>query len=585
MYNKQRLGEILIHSQKVTPEDIKRALKLQQDKGGRIGELLVSIDACSGADIAAALSTQLDYPYITEIDTNELDLMMLVPLQLSFCRENQILPLRRQGDTVDVALEDPLNFEVLDEIRLLLGLQVNPILAPRGVLLEAINAAFERKSRDIGGGFADIDDEDGPSAEENDIESGVKDLIDEDGDDEAPVIRFVNSLFIQAIRERASDIHIEPGEKELRVRFRVDGVLKQVANPPRRFLSSIITRIKIMSELDIAEKRKPQDGRIRIKMAGKDVDVRVATAPSAHGERITMRMLDKSAMKLNVRDIGFAPDHLDNLLRLIKRPHGIILVTGPTGSGKTTTLYSCLSEINRPDLNLLTIEDPVEYQLDGISQMQVNAKIDLTFASGLRSYLRHDPDVIMVGEIRDAETAEMAIKASLTGHLVFSTLHTNDAAGAFTRLTDMGVQPFLVASTVAATLAQRLVRRLCPECKEPFRPNHEELIELGLTSEDIMHKTPNNHIYRPKEGGCDTCVGLGYKGRAGIYEMLLVTDPVRRLVMNRADSGTIKREAAHEGMRSIREDGAMKVLAGITSIEEVLRVTAEGFEDDEAAAE
>ncbi len=584
MYNKQRLGEILVQRQKVTAEQVKQGLKLQQDKGGRIGEVLISMEACTGVDVAEALSIQLDYPFVQEIDTDKLDLSLLVPLQLGFCRENMILPLQRHESHVDVAIYDPLNFEVLDEIRILLGLEAHPIIAPRGMLIESINAAFERKSRDIGGGFADIDDEDGPSAEEADIESGVKDLIDEDGDDEAPVIRFVNSLFIQAIRERASDIHIEPGEKELRVRFRVDGVLKSVANPPRRFLSSIITRVKIMSELDIAEKRKPQDGRIRIKMAGKDVDIRVATAPSAHGERITMRMLDKSAMKLNVREIGFAPDHLDTLLRLIKRPHGIILVTGPTGSGKTTTLYSCLSEINRPDLNLLTIEDPVEYQLDGISQMQVNPKIDLTFASGLRSYLRHDPDVIMVGEIRDAETAEMAIKASLTGHLVFSTLHTNDAAGAFTRLTDMGVQPFLVASTVAATLAQRLVRRLCPDCKEAYRPNNEELLEIGLTPDDLRYKTPNGHIFRPREGGCDTCVGLGYKGRAGLYELLNVSDPVRRLVMNRADSGTIKREACHEGMRTLREDGAMKVLQGTTSIEEVLRVTAEGFEDEESAA-
>ena len=585
MYMRQRLGEILIAKEHVTAEQLKRALAVQRERGGRIGEVLIALDACTGAAVAEALSEQLDYPYVTEIDVNALDLALLAPLQLGFCRGNLILPLRRDEDAIDVAIADPLNFEVLDEIRLLLRYEAQPVIAPKGMLIEAINAAFERKSRDIGGGFADIDDEESPTVSESDIESGVKDLIDEDGDDEAPVIRFVNSLFIQAIRERASDIHIEPGEKELRVRFRVDGVLKQVATPPRRFLSSIITRVKIMSELDIAEKRKPQDGRIRIKMAGKDVDIRVATAPSAHGERITMRMLDKSAMRLDVRDIGFAPDHLDNLLRLIKRPHGIVLVTGPTGSGKTTTLYSCLSEINRPDLNLLTIEDPVEYQLDGISQMQVNPKIDLTFASGLRSYLRHDPDVIMVGEIRDAETAEMAIKASLTGHLVFSTLHTNDAAGAFTRLTDMGVQPFLVASTVAATLAQRLVRRLCSGCKDAYQPTSEELREIGLTLDDLRYKAPEALIYRPEPGGCELCVGLGYKGRAGIYELLMVSDPLRRLIMNRADSGTIKREACHEGMRTLREDGAMKVLAGLTSIEEVLRVTAEGFEDDEAAAE
>ena len=338
-----------------------------------------------------------------------------------------------------------------------------------------------------------------------------------------------------------------------------------------------------MANLNIAEKRVPQDGRIRIKMAGKDIDIRVATAPSAYGERITMRMLDKSAVLLNVRDIGFADDQLEQIKRLIQRPHGIILVTGPTGSGKTTTLYSCLSEINSPDKNILTIEDPVEYQLDGISQMQTNDKIDLTFASGLRSYLRHDPDVIMVGEIRDTETAEMAIQASLTGHLVFSTLHTNDAGGAFTRLTDMGAEPFLVASTVIASMAQRLVRRVCPDCREPYRPEDHELEELHLTREHV-ERAANGVLYRPSEGGCDTCMGLGYKGRTGIYELLQVRDSVRRLVMNRADSGTITREACEQtGMRTLRDDGARKVVRGITSVEEVLRVTSEGLEQlDEA---
>jgi general secretion pathway protein E len=404
----------------------------------------------------------------------------------------------------------------------------------------------------------------------------MKDLLDAGDDDEAPVIRFVNSLFVQAVRERCSDIHIEPGEKELMVRFRVDGVLKAVASPPRRFLSSIITRVKIMAGLNIAEKRIPQDGRIRIKMAGKDIDIRVATAPMVHGERITMRLLDKSSVLLNVRDIGFAPDHLEQLLRFIRRPHGIILVTGPTGSGKTTTLYSCLSEINSPDQNILTIEDPVEYQLPGISQMQVNGKIDLTFASGLRSYLRHDPDVIMVGEIRDEETASMAIQASLTGHLVFSTLHTNDAAGAFTRLIEMGIEPFLVSSTVIASMAQRLIRRLCSQCKEAYMPSEQELGKVGLTQQDVREGTPNAMIYRPKPGGCDHCVGLGYRGRSGIYELLPVSSTLQQLVMARTDSGTIKAEACKEGMRTLREDGALKVLKGVTSLEEVMRVTVEG---------
>jgi general secretion pathway protein E len=585
MYNRQRIGEILVQRGKVTTDQVQRALKLQVEKASRtgerlrVGEILIDMDACDEVDVAAAIAHQLDYPMVESIAADELDLTLLADLNLSFCRENLILPLGRSPRYVEVGTNDPLDVDVLDEVRLLLGAEVLPVMVPSKVLTEAVNAAFDRKAREIGAAIRDFEsDEESPVT--GDAEVNALDLIEAADDDEAPVIQFVNSLFIQSVRERASDIHIEPGEKEIRVRFRIDGILKEVAATPKRFHSSIITRIKIMADLNIAEKRVPQDGRIRIKMAGKDIDIRVATAPSAHGERVTMRLLDKSAMLLDVRTIGFAPDQLKTILSMINRPHGIILVTGPTGSGKTTTLYSCLSEINSPDKNILTIEDPVEYQLEGISQMQTNAKIDLTFASGLRSYLRHDPDVIMVGEIRDAETAEMAIQASLTGHLVFSTLHTNDAAGAFARLTDMGVEPFLVASTVILTMAQRLVRRLCPDCKEPYRPTSEELEELGLTQHDIDFQTERGFIYKPREGGCDTCVGLGYKGRAGIYELLEVKDSVRRLVMNRADSGTIKREAstAHK-MRSLREDGALKVLTGKTSIEEVLRVTSEGLED------
>ena len=586
MYNRQRIGEILVQRGKVTVEQVQRALELQVDKAARagerlrVGEILIDMDACSELDVASALAHQLDYPLVESVASDELDLTLIADLNLGFCRENCILPLGRSPRYIEVGTSDPLNVDVLDEVRLLLGAEVLPVMVPKTTLTAAVNAAFDRKAREFGAAIRDFEtDEDSPVSVDADS-NALPDLIEAADGDDAPVIQFVNSLFIQSVRERASDIHIEPGEKEIRVRFRIDGILKEVAAPPKRFHSSIITRIKIMADLNIAEKRIPQDGRIRIKMAGKDIDIRVATAPSAHGERVTMRLLDKSAMMLDVRKIGFAPDQLKTILSMINRPHGIILVTGPTGSGKTTTLYSCLSEINSPEKNIPPIEDPVEYQLEGISQMQTNAKIQLTFASGLRSYLRHDPDVIMVGEIRDAETAEMAIQASLTGHLVFSTLHTNDAAGAFARLTDMGVEPFLVASTVILTMAQRLVRRLCPDCKEPYRPNSEELEELGLTQHDIDFETDRGFIYKPREGGCDTCVGLGYKGRAGIYEMLEVKDSVRRMVMNRADSGTIKREAstAH-GMRSLREDGALKVLTGTTSIEEVLRVTSEGLEE------
>lgn len=572
MYNRLRIGEILARMGKVTPEQIQAALKLQRDKGLRIGEALMTMEVITDADLAEALSEQLDYPYAKEIPLDSIDLTLIEGLSLGFCRDNGVLPYRRDDEFVYVATDDPLRLDVLDEIRMLVGTHTEPVIMPRSVLANIINSAFDRKSRQLGSDLDQLEEAETPYAEEASLD--INDLLEAGDDDEAPVIRFVNSLFVQSVRERASDIHIEPGEREITVRFRIDGVLKEIASPPKRFASSIVTRVKIMAGLNIAEKRLPQDGRIRIKMAGKDIDIRVATAPMVHGERITMRLLDKSSVLLNIRDIGFSEDDLKSLVKLIYRPHGIILVTGPTGSGKTTTLYSALSEINSPDKNILTIEDPVEYQLQGISQMQVNPKISLTFATGLRSYLRHDPDVIMVGEIRDVETAEMAIQASLTGHLVFSTLHTNDAAGAFTRLTDMGVEPFLVSSTVIASLAQRLVRRLCPTCREPYRPLDADLQEVGLTPEDL-EKFANGHVFRPKEGGCDACNNLGYRGRTGIYELLSMEDNVRSLVMQRADGGTIKKVATSNGMKSLRDDGALKVLKGITSIEEVMRVTQE----------
>lgn len=571
MYNRLKIGEILVKMEKVRVEQIDHALAIQRDKGGRLGQVLIEMEACEPEHVYKALALQLDFPFVTEVDTEELDLHLIENFQLGYCRNNRVLPYEREDDMVLVATDDPLAIETLDEVRLTLGEEVLPVVMPTWELVEAINRAFDRKSRQLGADLDQLEEAETPYAEEAALD--INDLLEAGADDEAPVIRFVNSLFVQSVRDRASDIHIEPAEKEIGVRFRVDGVLKPVASPPKRFHSSIVTRIKIMAGLNIAEKRIPQDGRIRIKLAGKDIDVRVATSPTVHGERITMRLLDKSAVLLNIRDIGFAKDDLTILEKVIHRPHGIVLVTGPTGSGKTTTLYSSLSEINSPDKNILTIEDPVEYQLEGISQMQTNPKINLTFASGLRSYLRHDPDVIMVGEIRDVETAENAIQASLTGHLVFSTLHTNDAAGAFTRLSDMGVEPFLVASTVIMSMAQRLVRRLCPHCKEAYRPTEEGLNELNLTMDDLERH--GGHVYRPREGGCEECRDLGYRGRTGIYELMPMRDDIGQMIINRADAGTIKKAAIKHGMRTLRDDGALKVLTGVTSVEEVLRVTAE----------
>ncbi|MEL6178509.1 MAG: type II secretion system ATPase GspE [Myxococcota bacterium] len=574
MFHSQKIGEILMQYGDVKEGDIERALQQQVEGGGRIGELLTEMKACSEANVVRALSQQLDIPLEEKIDIDTVDLDLLGQLSLYWSRENAILPLERLGDArVRVAINDPLDFAIMDQLRFILQREPEPVLVPLEPLRDAINTAFDRKLRmmEFDDGLKNAETR---TDDQDDIPEFDDLLVGQESDDEAPVIRFVNGLFVRAVREKVSDIHIEPGEQTMHVRFRRDGVLHEVSEPPKRFQASIIARVKIMAGLNIAEKRLPQDGRIRIKLAGNDVDIRVATAPTSHGERITMRLLDKSNVLLDLEAIGMNPDDLEKISRLILSPHGIILVTGPTGSGKTTTLYSALTKINTPDKNILTVEDPVEYQLQGISQMQVNAKIDLTFARGLRSYLRHDPDVVMVGEIRDKETADVAIQASLTGHLVLSTIHTNDAAGAFTRLIDMGVEPFLVASSLEAALAQRLVRRLCKHCKEPYMPTASQLAEIGLTVEDV--ERVGGHIHRAV--GCSECAGLGYSGRVGIYELLIVDDEIQGLVMRRSDAGTIKKAALRKGMRTLRDDGALKVLSGATSIEEVLRVTQEDNE-------
>jgi general secretion pathway protein E len=397
-----------------------------------------------------------------------------------------------------------------------------------------------------------------------------RDLLE--SDDAAPIIKLVNGLLSQAVKDRASDIHIEPFETDLVVRFRVDGMMYDVISPPKRFQAAITSRVKVMSGLNIAEKRLPQDGRIRLRIAGRDIDVRVSVIPTAFGERIVLRLLDQAQnlVDLELDRLGFAGENLRRLNRLIRQSHGIILVTGPTGSGKTTSLYACMKQINSPDKNIITIEDPIEYQLHGIGQMQVNPKIELTFASGLRSILRQDPNVIMVGEIRDSETAEIAIHAALTGHLVFSTLHTNDSFGALTRLVDMGIEPFLVSSSILTVIAQRLVRILCPQCREEYAPTPEELARIGMQPRDV-----NRPIYRASANGCRNCRGTGYRGRIAIHELMMVDDEVRSLVMKSADASTIRRACTSRGMRLLRQDGADRILAGQTTIEELLTVTQE----------
>ncbi len=566
------LGEILISQGVITPDKLAEALAAQGERGAaRLGEVLISLKACSEEQVLKALAVQLELPYQLRVGSDEIspELIKLVPI--NFAKQARLMPLRREGEGADasvwVALADPLDTGAIDNVRLLLNASINPILVPTQSIMDCINSVYDRAKNEAEQLVDDL--------EAGDLDTVAHELEEPqdllDSSDEAPIIRLVNSLLFRAAKERASDIHIEPQERDICVRFRVDGVLQEVIRPPKRFQNSIVSRIKIMGGLNIAEKRLPQDGRIRVKLAGRDIDIRLSTTPTVYGERSVLRLLDKSAVILDLAEIGMDTDQLARMEQIIHKSHGICLVTGPTGSGKTTTLYAALSKINRPDLNIMTIEDPVEYQLEGISQTPVNPKIELTFANGLRSFLRQDPDVIMVGEIRDLETAEIAIQASLTGHLVFSTVHTNDAAGAVTRLVDMGVEPFLVASSLMGVLAQRLVRTLCKECREIYVPAPEELKEIGINQKMLLGA--GGKLYRPT--GCNECNNTGYRGRLGIYEMMMMDDDIRQLILKNVDSGTIKKQAVAKGMKTLMDDGARKVLRGVTSIAEVLSVTQE----------
>ncbi|MDD2941403.1 MAG: type II secretion system ATPase GspE [bacterium] len=481
----------------------------------------------------------------------------------SWGRQMKTIPLAIDNDELLIATSDPLNIDAIDCISNCYEKPARIIIVPETEIIRVINSVrttlMSSRSSSLGM----------EQREDDEVSSSLKiDLTDAE-DDDAPIIRYVNTLIFRAASESASDIHIEPYENVLKVRFRVDGILREVDTEDRTHQAAILSRVKVMANLNIAEKRLPQDGRIGLRIAGQDLDIRVSTVPTRYGERIVMRLLDKSKGILDLTSIGLHRENRLTIERLIKKSHGIILVTGPTGSGKTTTLYTCLASINSEDKNILTVEDPVEYELPGIGQMQVNPKIDFTFASGLRSILRQDPDVIMVGEIRDLDTVEIAIQASLTGHLVFSTLHTNDAPGAITRLLDMGVEPFLISSSLLVVIAQRLVRTLCPECKVRTVPTTEQLREIGL-GDDASAKFK---FYTASENGCSLCQRSGYKGRTSIHEILLIDDNVRSAIMQRADASHIRSRA--QGMLSLRQDGAIKVTNGITSISEIIRVTQE----------
>ena len=577
------IGQILLElgAGGVTVDSLEQALVQQAKEGGRLGEVLVKMRLATEEDVLQALGRQLGIAVLADLKVDEVDTELATKIPISFAKQHRVLPLRVEAGSVLVATADPLDVWALDDLRGKVGGDVVPVLLPSSKILDLINLVYGKK-HDSGGNLGE--------GEEDEVGGESEELVDIlDVTDEAPIIRWVNSLLFNAVKERASDIHIEPGEKEVQVRYRIDGVLYETRRANRQFMPSIVSRVKIMAGLNIAEKRLPQDGRIRRKIAGKDIDMRVATVPTVKGassERITIRLLDRESVLHDLADIGFGDDHLRQMDDLIHRPHGILLVTGPTGSGKTTTLYACLAKINSPELNILTIEDPVEYQLDGISQTAVNDKIELTFAAGLRSFLRHDPDVIMVGEIRDVSTAEIAIQASLTGHLVLSTIHTNDAAGAITRLVDLGVQPFLVASSLMALLAQRLVRRVCMECREAYTPSDEDLLSIGIDPGDfasgvarrvkfkgVAAGPPEFMLFRAREGGCPSCLGAGYKGRTAIYELLIIDEKIRQLAIKNVDAQTLKMTAVSSGMRTLREDGAQKVLAGLTTTAEVLMIT------------
>jgi general secretion pathway protein E len=557
---------ILLDRSWVSPQDLDKA-RQRRKPGQELAEVLVEMGALEPQRLARALAQEYRMPFQAHIDEHALDQTLVTKIPINYAKKNHLLPLHADEAGVTVAIADPANYQPLDDLHILFGAPVLPVLAPMEVINEAINRAYDNATTTTAEELMfDLDEERLPTSSE--LAAEPRDLLD--ADDSAPIIKLVNGILSQAVKDRASDIHIEVFEVDMVVRFRVDGMLDDVLDPPKRFAPAITSRVKVMAGLNIAEKRLPQDGRIRLRIAGRDIDIRVSTIPTAFGERLVLRLLDRAqaAVVTDLDHLGFSGENLRKLDRLIRQSHGIILATGPTGSGKSTTLYACLSRINSPEKNIITIEDPIEYQLRGVGQMQVNPKIELTFASGLRSILRQDPDVIMVGEIRDAETAGIAIQSALTGHLVFSTLHTNDSFGAVSRLLDFGIEPFLVSSSILAVLAQRLVRRLCPECRQPYSPTEAELARIGL---DPSHM--EKQIYRAK--GCRACRNSGYRGRLAIQELMVMDDEIRALVMANSDGATLRRHCTSLGMKVLRQDGAERILAGETTIEELLRQTQE----------
>jgi general secretion pathway protein E len=563
-----QLRSALLQYTSLTEDGLAQALKKQEQSGRRLTDVLLELELVPEGELIGALAGLYGIPTREALAPEEIDAELATQLPISFAKHHHVLPIRREGDRLEVAISDPLLTDPLDDIRMVFaGARCEPVLVTRRAILNCINHVYDKASsaEDVAEEFND----DNLADIASELISEPEDLLDS-SEESAPIIRLVNSLLQQAVKERASDIHIQPGEKELVVRFRIDNLLHEPIRPlPRRMQQAITTRIKIMGRLDIAEKRLPQDGRIVLKIAGRDYDVRLSTLPTQYGERCVLRLLPRTQELLSIEKIGLSAGHQETLRKLIRRPNGIILVTGPTGAGKTNTLYAALADINTPDQNIITIEDPVEIRLPGISQIEVKPQIGLSFAAGLRSILRQNPNVILIGEIRDLETAEIAIQASLTGHLVFSTLHTNEAAGAVTRLIDMGVEPFLIASSLVAAMAQRLIRVLCKRCREAYVPGDEELAELNLRRADVTAR----QIYRAK--GCVHCNHTGYHGRTGIFEILPIDDTIRSMITKGIDSKQIQDAALRSGMQTMRMHGARMVLEGHTTIAEIVRQTEE----------
>lgn len=541
----------------LSPEQYHSILDSKNQKGKTLRESLKEKAPSAPDEIMPLLCKHLNTPFEKNIQVHNIPEHLIHGIPIQYAKNNMILPYKEENDNIFILTSNPLNFKVFSDLRLKFKKNIHPIVSTTASIQSAINTIYEKYTGGLEG-LENIEEE------EYDLDDPVIDLLD--AEDEAPVIKLVNTLFLRAIKERASDIHIEPYERELIIRFRVDGVLYAVFKPPKRLQGAITSRIKIMADLNIAEKRLPQDGRIPLKLAGKDIDVRLSTVPTSFGERLVLRLQDRSQVILNLNQLGFSKNNLKNLDDMLAKTHGILLVTGPTGSGKSTTLYACLSQMDTETRNIITIEDPVEQRMSNIGQIQVNPKIGLTFAGGLRSILRQDPNVIMVGEIRDLETMKIAINASLTGHLVLSTLHTNDSAGVFPRLIDMGCEPFLIATSLLGVISQRLVRILCEDCKESYKPSAAERKLL-----DNFTIPKGRAIYKAK--GCDQCEQKGYIGRTAIQELLIVTDPIRKYIIQSSDGQTIKKEALKQKMVPFRDHGIQKILEGVTTVEEVLANT------------